>query len=444
MPKKITRNQIIGEVGENAVRGRFLHMGFQFDVRSRLEAGIDGIAEIMDDGRPLAQMIAVQVKATHAGTYASETETGFSYLLRSEDLDYWRPSNLPVIIVLYRQSDNSMYWKEVPRGTDADERRLRFDKATDGLDHDSVDRLAALTVPKAGFGYYVPPLGEGEEAVVNMLPVTLPAEVFTATTSLNGSRATASLLADGGARFDWTIRGGVFWSFHDPRTSVCRSIVELDQVEAIDTASLADHDDVDEQHAFSYLLRMALSHQFRNDLAWCKEGKYLYFRAPAPNTKRTFAYRGSKKRTEADVVNVAKSKADGETISFVRHHAFKPRFERLLGTWYLLIDPTYHFTTNGFIPHSMPSGLLAGKKRLDNSASLRGQVIMWHRLLSRDGAASEERLGGGLFAEQPVPEPLLGFGEPPVITLDTRVPEDVWGTPKRAVPPAAPIGDLFA
>lgn len=51
MAKKITSNQLLGEIGETAVRLRFLNMGFQFDVRSRLEAGIDGIAEVMDQGK---------------------------------------------------------------------------------------------------------------------------------------------------------------------------------------------------------------------------------------------------------------------------------------------------------------------------------------------------------------------------------------------------------
>ena len=100
-------------------------MGFQFDVRSRLEAGIDGIAEVMDQGRPLARMIAVQVKSTRSGKYVGENEEVFSYLLRIEDLKYWRGSNLPVIIVLFRQSDDTIYWKEVPRGNDQTERRLQ-------------------------------------------------------------------------------------------------------------------------------------------------------------------------------------------------------------------------------------------------------------------------------------------------------------------------------
>ena len=165
MPKHLTPNQILGEIGENAVRGRFLSMGFQFDGRSRLEAGIDGIAEVMEKGQPMARMIAVQVKAKEDGRYASETDDGFAYLLRRQDLDYWKGSNLPVIVVFYRKSDNSFYWKEVSRDNDQAERRLQIDKSADVLDNTSINRLAGLTVPKAGFGYYVPALGGGEEAI---------------------------------------------------------------------------------------------------------------------------------------------------------------------------------------------------------------------------------------------------------------------------------------
>jgi len=433
MPKTITPNQLLGEIGEAAVRLRFLTMGFQFDPRSRLEAGVDGIAEVMDKGKPLARMIAVQVKATEAARYASEDETGFTYLLRPEDLAYWRGSNLPVIIVLYRRSDESFYWKAVGDPLQ-EERRVRFDKSEDRLDPAAVDRLAALTVPKVGFGYYVPPLGGGEEALVNILPLTLPGEIFVASTPYTAKRAAAILLdADEPARFDWVIKGGTFWSFADPRDTVCRRIVDLDQVEAIETAILAFHEDRDEENNFAFLLRAALDHQVRADLAWNKERKLFYFRASAPNTARTFTYEASKKKASTEVVNVAENKADKDPVAFVRHHAFVPRFERLFDRWYLVVNPTYFFTTNGFAPHSYPAALLAGKKRLDNSASLRGQVIMWHRFLSQADA-----IEGNLFDERSS-APRLGFSEPPTVTLATRVPEDVWGSQKKA--PSEPEED---
>lgn len=71
MLKKLTRNQMLGEIGEAAACLQFLTMGFQFDGRSRLEAGIDGSAEVMVDGHPIARMIAVQVKAKEVGQYTS-------------------------------------------------------------------------------------------------------------------------------------------------------------------------------------------------------------------------------------------------------------------------------------------------------------------------------------------------------------------------------------
>lgn len=430
MPKHITTNQMIGEIGENEVRGRFLTLGFQFDSRSRLEAGIDGIAEVMSQGQPMARMIAVQIKSTTSSPYASENDEGFTYLLRPQDLAYWRGSNLPVIVVFFRQSDHSFYWKEVSRDGDQGDRRLRIDKATDVLDNSTVNKLSALTVPKAGLGYFVPPLGGGEEALVNMLPITFPSEMYLASTPYNPKRAMAIMFDGGMPRFDWVINGGTFWSFHDPRTTSCCDIVDLDQVEAIDTKDLAFHDDVDEQNKFSFLLRQTLRHQVQDDLAWSNEGKAFYFRARDESIQRNFAYEASKKKTDADVVNVSMDKKAKERISFVRHHAFVPRFEYIGDEWYLIVTPTYHFTTDGFTPHLYAAALLSGKKRLDKSAALRGQLIMWHRFLT-EGERAAERNAADLFGGEKFDETHLQFGKPPSVHLEIRVPEDGWGNEKK-------------
>lgn len=444
MPKQLTASQILGEIGENAARGRFLAMGFQFDGRSRLEAGVDGIAEVMIDGQPLAKMIAVQVKATEGGSYASETDEGFNYLLRQDDLEYWRGSNLPVIIVLYRRSDESFYWNEVPRGVDQAERRLQFDKSADILDHSSVNRLANLTVPTKGFGYYVPPLGGGEEALVNLLPIELPTEIFTASTPHDARRAMAILFdGDEPPRFDWIIRNGTFWSFHDPRTSCCRKVVDLDQVDAIETEEIAFPDDVDEEGKFIHLLRETLRHQTREDLTWSKSRKILYFTAIEADVARNYSYVSSKQKADADVVAVTMSDKERGKVSFVRHHAFAPRFERLAGQWYLVVTPTYYFTVNGFVRHPKPAGLLAGKKRLDKSSALRGQVIMWHRFLSEADRA-ETRDADSLFGAAPRPSGRLRFGPPPTVQLSTRVPEDGWGGGKKKAEAKAQQEELFA
>lgn len=443
MAKKITDNQLIGELGEASVRKRFLSIGFQFDQRSRLEAGIDGLAEIMIAGEPTARMIAVQVKSTRSKQYTSETETSFTYLLESKDLQYWRTSNLPVIIVLYRESDDSIYWNEAPTMPGIEQRRLTFDKSKDVLDRSSIDRLAALTVPKNGFGYYVPPLGGGETALINLLPIILPREIFVASTPFDSKAAISELLgADEPARFDWVIKDGTFWSFHDPRDAVTSAIVDLDQVDAIDTSMLSLHEDIDEQNNFAFLLRQTLQHQMQDDLAWHKENKLFYFRALEEDRSRTFHYQSAKVKTKAEVVNVAMNPKIPDKVSFVRHHAFVPKFEWMMDQWFLMISPTYHFTTNGFTRHPYPDALLSGKKRLENNAAPRGQLIMWHRALSM----YDER-GSGLFglADERA-TPILRFEEPPEVDLPTTVPDDVWGKPKKASEEqhdTNPLGLLF-
>lgn len=428
MTKTITDNQLIGEIGESAVRTRFLSMGFQFDHRSRLEAGIDGIAEVMIDGEPAARMIAVQIKSTRGKTYSAETDEAFTYLLRTEDIEYWRPSNLPVILVLYRESDQSYYWKEIVIQPGESNRKLTFNKSEDTLDKDAVDKLAALTVPKLGLGYYVPPLRGGETALVNMLPITMPEEMFVASTPFTAKRAIAELFNETDRpRFDWVIKGGTFWSFHDPRECMTGAIIDSDQVDAIDTKHLAFHEDLDEQNNFSHLLKRALEHQTADDLAWDKERRLLYFRALEEGMSRPFAYFSTRKNTETDVVNAVYQKKEPHGLAFVRHHAFTAKFERMMDEWFLMVSPTYHFTTNGFQRHTYPQALLSGKKRMDNNASLRGQVIMWHRYLSEGFKVEDD-----LFNDPvPKPERFLEFSPPPEIELPTTVPEDAWGKPKE-------------
>src|SRR5262249_58901281 len=120
-------------------------------------------------------------------------------------------------------SDDTYFWKEVQAGPGPIERRLQFDKKADVLDRDAIDRLAALTVPKVGFGYYVPPLGGGEEAVVNMLPVRLPAEMFVATTPHTVAKGKQILLdADQPSLFEWSLKVGSFCSFYGPPATDCR------------------------------------------------------------------------------------------------------------------------------------------------------------------------------------------------------------------------------
>ena len=92
--------------------------------------------------------------------------------------------------------------------------------------------------------------------------------------------------------------------------------------------------------------------------------------------------------------------------------------------------PKLLITTDGFTPHPRPSGLPAGKKRLDKCSAPRGQVIMWHRFLT-DGDMADEREASGLSGSSSIGGPRLKSGPLPTVPLETRVPEEGWGGGKR-------------
>lgn len=422
MTKRITDNQILGELGETAVKKLVLEMGFIYDGRGRLEAGTDGIIELRDSrtGAPLGKLLAVQVKSTAAGQYVRESDTGFEYLLRSLDLAGWKASNIPVVVVLWRQSDNSAYWKDVTDCVDGDERRLKFDKKADLFDKHSADGIAALTVDRSTPGLHLPPLNQGEDAIINLLRIKLPSELYIATSPFGSGRdAIQEVLKADCPRFDWVIRKKRYVSFFDPRDTAAGSIVDVDQVEGIETEMFALNDDLDDTNDMIDLLRRAVEVQLADQLAYLRRDRLFYFRAQDQHKSRSYRYTSNINDTSAKVVSAYASKSP-KGRPYVRHHAASFRFERLGDEWFIVIEPTFHFTSDGFQPHRFPEALLAGKKRLERNAAIRGQVIMWQHLLCESGRARS-----GLF-DLEKPTPVLGFEPLPLIQLSQAVPETAW------------------
>jgi hypothetical protein len=424
MTKRITDNQILGELGETSVKKIVLETGFIYEHRGRLEAGTDGLIELRDprSGAPLGKLLGVQVKATAEGKYVRETEKQFEYLLKPDDLAYWRQSNIPVIIVVWRRSDDSAYWKDVTDSVRSEERRLQFDKQADVFDKSCADRLGGLTVDRRTPGVFVPPLNQGEAAIINLLRVRLPDEIFVATSPFGSGRdAVPELLKQSDTRFDWVIRKRRYVSFFDPRNYGTKALVDLDQVEAIETKLFALNDELDDTNDTIDLLRRTVERQVTAQLSYLPKDRLFYFRALAANKARSYRYTANVNETSARVVSTYANKKKPDAQGYVRHHAATFRFERLGDEWFVVIDPTFYFTKNGFQPHRFPEALLAGKKRLERNAAVRGQVMMWQHLLVGSGDQV-----GGLFDGDKTKDPVLNFEHLPAIELPRAVPESSW------------------
>jgi hypothetical protein len=281
------------------------------------------------------KLLGVQVKATGSGQYVRETDRGFEYLLKPGDLKYWRLSNIPVIIVVWRQSDGSAYWKDVTDSVKGEERRLKFDKDVDVFDARCADRIGALTIDRRTPGVFLPPLNQGEEAIINLLRIKLPDEVFLASSPFGSGR-------------------------------------DAIPVEAVDTKLFALNDDLDDTNDTIDLLRRTVERQLSGQLSYLRKERLFHFRATEINKPRSYKYVANVNETSAKVVSVYANKKNPKGQGYVRHHAANFRFERLADEWFLVIDPTFYFTLDGFQPHRFPGALLAGKKRLERNAAVRG------------------------------------------------------------------------
>ncbi|WP_298514212.1 DUF4365 domain-containing protein [uncultured Kordia sp.] len=85
--------------------------------------GIDMHVEIVNNGIPTGQIFAIQVKS---GKSYFKEETTKAYIFRGENkhLEYWLSQSLPVIILIYEPTFNSIFWQLV-----TSEKIIRTEKA---------------------------------------------------------------------------------------------------------------------------------------------------------------------------------------------------------------------------------------------------------------------------------------------------------------------------
>jgi hypothetical protein len=438
--KTVTDNQMTGERGETLIKAEFLKMGLVYHSFGRLESGTDGMVELRnpETGTTSSRFVAVQAKTRMRGRYTAESETTFHYRLDDKDLRGWTQSNLPVIIVLFRIEDGSIYWKSIAQNAPDDPRLLIFDKTLDVLNRAAVDSIANLMIDRATPGIWVPPLNSGEDAILNMLKVVLPKEIFVAVPAYSSGRQAAAVMVEANdARFDWSMRGDRVIFLHDPRGQSTEAIVEPDTVEAIEIDLIAESNDDDDYNDMAHLLRKCLERQFSEELMFGehKRENLLAFRPSSICQPLDYAYRSAANSTKARVVAVKMRTDDPTRVSYVRHHAFHPKFDRIGRDWYLIIEPTYFFTYDGFRWHQRPEALLTGKKKLETNAAIWGQVLMWQHLLCQ----ADELPRPDLFSDAPLIErgPLI-FEKAPVVRVPVATPEQAW---KRTDPNAALFDD---
>jgi hypothetical protein len=378
--KTVTPQTLIGEAGITLIQQRALEMGYLFHPR-RVDHGIDGHLDLVDSrtGALLSLTLLVQSKARDA-PFAGETETGFHYLCKPQDLDLWLAGNAPVLLIFSHPASGEAWWVDVkasfPTPQSRASRRIDVNKHAQRFDRDAAAELLNLGMPQ-GRGLYLRPPPKPETVESNLLPIReMPTTIFIARSAARDYREAGQLLGSSRSRDVWILRDGNVMSFHDLRLPHLTVLTSSD-VELHDSTDWANTFDDDAMWAFSDLLTRTIQGSYP-ELRWHKERKHVHFQSSRDLQPRKIASgSANRKRT----VFAGHGDDGNGRPGFFSHAALKARPRRIADQWYLQLDPDYCFTSDGLVEHKNADLLLAGIKRLDKHAAVKGWVRMWARLL---------------------------------------------------------------
>jgi len=390
--KKIHRSVLLGQEGINIIEAAVLKMRFVWSPMGAIEAGIDGTIEIRDpeSSDMLHSIIRVQSKAT-SGQFAADTGKTFEYLCDERDLDYWLRGNAPVILVRSRTDTREAYWVSIKDFFKDPERRktrkVIFNKDSDRFDETAAGALRDLAVP-ADLGAYFAPAPKREVIYSNMLRVTrVPTRLFHGIAIEHGSRDAIREALQAYVQFphrEWVTRGKEVLSVHDLSTHPWNKVVDAGTVEEFDAWEWADSDDEQRRRDFVELLNYCLAEMLQPTYVRYHDRRKFYYFAATPDLKpRTIFYTSVKQKTEKEVFGPRQNKKDPTRVAYYRHSAFVGQFVRHdSDSWFLEIEPTYHFTFDGKRGDRYSASRLTGIKRLERNPSVLGQLHMWVSVLS--------------------------------------------------------------
>lgn len=293
----------------------------------------------------------------------------------------------------------------------------------------SADDWKALS-HKYGAGTYFTPPAITETLSSNLIEVEIKVdEIYTAETDFNDLESFRERLkeAEPYPPFEWTIGpDGLVYSFHDLNQSPWSEIVKWGTVVKIDSKDLSLSDNHENRSIFVRLMNGCFSSILKGwRIRYSRESDCYWFAAGKDKIERELIYKSHSRTAKRDVVKKYTDKADDEKVLSYRHNAFEKRFIRLGEQWYLLIEPTYIFTSDGDERHKYHESLLDGIQRREGDAAVSGTVVMIRDVL-RDRDSMFEKAND-----------FIGIGELATVECSAGIDDEAWRRAKAKSLPQA-------
>lgn len=390
--KTVPNSVFIGNEGAYLVPQLVNEMRFLWTPSGQFELGIDGTIEIVDPAtaKGTGNIIKAQIKTT-SQPWPEETDSGFAFPVRENDLTYWLTGNTPVILICCKAGAKEAFWVSIKdyfaKVERRHERKIRFSKQRDRFDANCRDALIQLSVPKDS-GLYLAPLPKTETLYSNLLPVTnFPETIFFApTTHSTDKELGTALRADNpDPPAEWIVTGGNLYSFHKLDAPPWNKVCDATKQDKLETAKWASSDDAALRRNFVRLLNRCFSQKLRGERVGFNKQRDCYYFLPdgakeAPEVRILKEMSLTRAATKT-VVMARMSKKNPGHVSYWRHLAIVPQFLRLDGTWHLEISPTYLFTVDGHRLSRFAEDNLKGIKKLEKNNAVLRNVLTWASFL---------------------------------------------------------------
>ena len=423
--KKILPTSFTGHKGVLLIDKIVTEMGWLFTpTLAHTDGGVDGFIEIRrTDTSELTNLILqVQSKAT-TKDWIAETADSFEFRCSEQDINYWLQGNTPVILIVSRPDSDEAYWisvKDYFKDLSAlKSKKIRFNKKANRFDANTAIGLHDLAAPiDSGLYSELPP--KSESVLSNLIQLArFPKHFYLAYTEFRDPAKLDEELRKFEVHpgHEWFFKEEKIFSIYNLSNPPWRSYVDVGTIEQFETIELSQSDDPEKRRDFVRLLNQSLRRFFSVRGIWRfapkKEIAPIYYFAPGQEkVERRESWEGA---VDADryVVKAIYAKKDPKRVVCYRHQAMRPRFDRFAGNWYLVVEPTYHFTRDGEIPSGYREEYLSGLKRIEKNQAVSNNVRFWEAILSRHD----------LFSN---PNESLAFGRALRFDAEFGIPEEAW------------------
>lgn len=405
-------------------------MGHIFRERPISDVGIDGDIEIVDRATDTAtgRFLLVQIKSRSA--VERDASGRLRFRCAAADIDYWSNIGAPVLLVIVDIESSQAWYKNVHEWFDGDiarrkSRTILFDEVDDLFDVEAADRLVGWGVAESGL--YMAPSPQPETLFSNLLAVEHVSDsVFVAPTKVRRWRDANERLRRAGLPLvhDIAWRDGLLWSLRPLDQPPLVHLVD-GAMDRLATDELeASHSD-DDQRMLVRLLAGTLKEIHRSDLRDDDRHRYLYFRATDDLSPRKIKL-GNRGGRGREVFGPRKDKETETRNVYYRHTAVEYQFLLLDGGWFLALNPTYHYTRDGWKPSRYAADYLKGIKKIEGHEAVGRAVRFW---------ADYFRGEQGLFAE---PDQRLRFGLLANVDVDHGIDDRSWSCTPKDSPDSEP------